>query len=422
MLHRALASTVTVCTALLAFVGCGDDGQTGGAGGDGAGGSDSQGAGQQGAGTAEGGSSSGGSDVGGSGSGGAPPCSAGTLEEAVRVTNITVEGTPGFEGRALTVQNGSGSYVAWQAADGIHVTPLNAVDERAGADFVVEGTDVFGAAMNGEVLGLLVSRAPDYMTLSRVDGSGATISQTNLVGGGDHAVQGVEWFGEFARTGRLLVQSDGTFVAYHALHRRWPDNVGHQGDTLRLLDASGAALPGGWDWGCSHSMDQRIAYGPGGLTPICIADCYPGKGIYFNHQSAQITEDPAANCAGGYSTSLGGLVSVQGGFFLVFQDAQGASHLGQYDQSGQPVIVRALEVSGDSRLAVFEDGLLLGSTDAGGSRIELLDASGQSSGSIAVVPAALPSQDFESRSNGEVAWATTANGQLQVVRVRSCAD
>lgn len=361
-------------------------------------------------------SGSGGSgQAGGTSTGGAPPCTATTLAESVRTTSVAIAGASGS--RALTAEVGAGSVVAWVGADGkVHATPLDAADQRAGDDVVVDGMQVFGVAATATEVTLLVSRAPDYMTFLRVGLDGTVATTTNLVGGGDHGVEGTEWFGEFATTGRLVAQADGTFAAYHALHRHWPDGIGHQGDTLRLLDGNGAPIGGGWDWGCSHSMDQRLAVGPTGLVPICIADCYPGKGIYFAHDAAEITTDPAANCAGGYSTALGGLVATADGFFLVYQDAQGAAHLGHFDGSGQPLGDRALGVPGSSKLGHYAGGMLLAS--AGG--LQQLDAAGNDVGALVPVAAALPDQDFESRSDGAVAWATAAGATLSVVRVLDC--
>jgi len=298
------------------------------------------------------------------------------------------------------------------------------VDERAGDDLVVEGTQIFGIAASETDVAVLVSRAPDFMTFVRLDMAGVELARTDLVGGGDHATIGVEWFGEFAQTGRMVGLPDGTYAAYHALHRRWPDNIGHQGDTLRLLAADGSPLGGGWGWGCSHSMDQRLAVAPNGfLAPICIADCYPGKGIYFNHQAAQITPDPGANCAGGYNTGLGGLVADAAGFWLVYQDAGGVGYLGLFETDGLSAAVdRVLGPGmGTSRLASYAGGRLLGSTDVDGATVlTQLDGFGLDVGSPVSTTAPLPEQDFDSRSNGEVAWATASGTVLTVVRVRVC--
>ncbi len=389
---------------------------------DGGGGSSSGGSG----GTSTGGSTTGGSTTGGSstggsstgGGGGGPGCF--SLADATRVTYLTVSAKC-TTNRVVTAQRGDGSVVAWAGNDGlVHVLPLDANDAAAGPELTVEGNQVFGAAATADDVALLVGRPPDYMTFTRIDNAGQTLASADLVGGGDHNTVGVEWFGEFAQTGRLVAQSDGSYAAYHALHRRWPDNIGHQGDTLRLLGKDGSAQNGGWGWGCSHSMDQRLAVGPTGLVPVCIADCYPGKGIYYNHDAAQITEDSGANCAGGHSTELGGLVAVADGFFLVFQDDQGGGHLGHHDAQGNPLSTRTLAEPGTSRLARYEDGLLLGIPGEATTGLAKLDANGEPTGGTSATVVNLPELDFESRTDGDVAWATAAGAEITVVRVKSC--
>lgn len=416
-LYRRRMRTLSLVLIGLLF-GCEDEASSAGGGPDG--GSSSEGAGSTTGGSpaAGGGSSGGAPGVGGGSTGGAPPCTATSLEEATRVTSVTISGAS--TSRALTAQAGAASVVAWAGSDGnVHVTKLDAVDQRVGEDLIVPGTQVFGVAATSDDVALLVARAPDFMTFVRLDANGAVLAETNLVGGGDHQVEGTEWFGEFAQTGRLARLADGSYAAYHALHRRWPDGIGHQGDTLRLFDANGAPTGAAWGWGCSHSMDQRLAAGPSGLVPICISDCYPGKGVYFNHSAALITDDPAANCAGGYTTTLGGLVATAAGFFLVYADDSQVAHLGAFDSNGAPVSDRTLSVAGSSRLAAFDDGLLLGAS-SGATTLQRLDATGADVGAPASIGAPLPDGDFEGRTDGEVAWASAGGTSLSVVRVRVC--
>jgi hypothetical protein len=337
----------------------------------------------------------------------------------VRVTKHTISGSS--SSRAITAQRGTGSVVAWAGGNQkVKVLPLGADDGAAGGELSVDGTQVFGAAATADDIALLVSRAPDYMTFTRIDSGGAKLASADLVGGGDHKVQGVEWFGEFAKTGRMVARDDGTYAAYHALHRLWPDDIGHQGDTLRLLTKDGTPINGGWGWGCSHSMDQRLAVGPSGLVPVCISDCYPEKGIWFNHKKAKITDDPGANCAGKFTTLLGGLVAVQGGFFLVYQDAQGGAKLGRFDSNGKALSTRDLATPGSSRLAAYGGGLLLGSPKGKGTLIERLDAEGKPTGEEVEVEVPPPDQDFEGRKDGEVAWASVSGTSLTVVRIQAC--
>ncbi|NUP04816.1 MAG: hypothetical protein HOW73_02015 [Polyangiaceae bacterium] len=228
---------------VVALLGCGDDATSGG-GGEGAGGTNAGGSDSNGGAPAQGGGAIGGEGAGAGGSGGAPPCTAETLAEAVRTTSTAISGAA--SAKAITAESGDGSVVAWAGSDGnVHVTRLDAEDQRAGDDLLTAGSEVFGVAASDDGVALLVSRPPDYMAFVLLDDTGAEVVTTNLVGGGDHDVEGTEWFGEFARTGRLVRRADGSYAAYHALHRHWPDGVGHQGDTLRLLTAAGAPAGGG---------------------------------------------------------------------------------------------------------------------------------------------------------------------------------
>ena len=210
----SFAARIVILPLVLGLSACGDDSSatsSGGGSGPGAGGSGpgtggpGAGAGGPGSGAGGPGSGSGGeaSSTGSgdttsttTGGGGAPPCTAETLAEAVRVSGVTLD-VQASSGRALTAQAGSSSVVAWAGADGqVHITPLDVVDARAGADLTVEGTQVFGVAATETDVAVLVSRSPDFMTFVRMDRSGAELGRADLVGGGDHLVQDVEWFGE----------------------------------------------------------------------------------------------------------------------------------------------------------------------------------------------------------------------------------
>ena len=290
---------------------------------------------------------------------------------------------------------------------------------------MVAALEPFGLVVDGDLF-LLASRSPDFMTFFRIGVDGSVLASVDLVGGGDHTVEGIEWFGEFARTGRLVKTGAGQFAAYFALHRRWPDGIGHQGDTLRLLDANGASLGGGWGWGCSHSMDQLLTTSGSTLAPICISDCYPEKGVWFNHSQSMLIDDPSANCAGGYTTVLGGIAGVSDGFWITF-GKQGRSgwdmqltHLDAAGAVGASVPLGA-SATGQVRLAGYDGGLLLGSFDGAATTLERRDAAGAPNGSAEVVGGlSLPVQDMETLTTGEAAWAWTSGASLQIARVQTC--
>lgn len=409
---------------LLLGLGC-EDGSVGSGGGDATGSGTGTASGPTGPGT--GGTASGqtgtGTSSSGTGTGGAEPCPGTTLTDLTKISTHAISGANGA--KALYAETPAGGYVAWPAGDGVHITPLDANDAPAGGDLVVAALEPFGLVVDGDIF-LLASRSPDFMTFFRIGVDGTVLASVDLVGGGDHQVEGVEWFGEFAQTGRLAQTGPGTFAAYFALHRRWPDGIGHQGDTLRLLDANGAPQGGGWGWGCSHSMDQLLTTNPAALAPICISDCYPQKGIWFGHDQSMLIDDPSANCAGGFTTILGGIAGVADGFWITFGKQGGMgwdmqlAHLGPNGSVISAVPLGA-SATGESRLAPYDGGLLLGAFDGAATTLQRLDLSGNAvGGPESVTGLSLPSQDFVGLSNGETAWARTSGSSLEITRVRVC--
>ncbi len=294
---------------------------------------------------------------------------------------------------------------------------------------MVAGSGVLGFAAGPNEFGLLVPRPPDQLVLVRIGATGGSLPETVLIAGGDHAVVGVEWFGEFALTGRLVRNPNG-YSAYSALHRRWPDLIGHQGDQLREVRDDGT-VSAEWTWGCSHSGDQRLFRSAAGLAPICQSDCYPVKGILFNHNGPIISSEPTGNCAGVYGGELGGIAAADGGFWFDYASKEGRPNedvaLVQLSASGTVLSRRWITqtAADESRpqLANF-DGALAAGWLAGGERwVQRFDATGAAVGSAETLTASAPfptDSDWVSQSNGDVVWAFAQGGALQVARLRAC--
>ncbi|MFH1845260.1 MAG: hypothetical protein ABIF77_18910, partial [bacterium] len=204
-----------------------------------------------------------------------------------------------------------GSRVAWTDGTGtVHITPLDARDQRAGDDVTLPGDEVRGFVAH-DVGATLLLRRGDTMVLVQVDGHGAAVFERVLAGDNSHGHVGDQWIDSWSHEGRLAA-TDTRFAAYFGLTQLW-DSGNHQGDALHYFDIAGTSTGGGWTWGCSHSLDVRLAYSGTTPGPVCLSDCYPGKGIYFDHDT-RVFEDPSGNCAGSSDTVLGGLVAVADGF------------------------------------------------------------------------------------------------------------
>ncbi len=132
-----------------------------------------------------------------------------------------------------------------------------------------------------------------------------------------------------------LEYGDGTYGAYYHVH----SDTGHEGDTLKWVDAASGAESTGWGWGCSHSMSNLLRHNPGvGFLPACVTDCFPGTsgdfatssigGIYLNHNDGHVL-DVDAGCNGDVAGELGGAALSPGGWVLVFNAHQAPATPGQ---------------------------------------------------------------------------------------------
>lgn len=368
--------------------------------------------------------------------GGTPPpvaCSHDApLATALVVTSIDVSAGGPQGGPVILAARPGGTAAAWSGAAGkVHVSALDAQDQRAGADVEIDGDTPFGLVATANDYALLVTRPPDFQTFVKVSASGAPLATTNLVGGGNHDTVGDEWFGDFARTGRLVATPSG-YAAYTGLHRRWPDGIGHQGDTLRMLSASGTETGGGgWGWGCSHSLDQRLVSNGADLAAVCLADCYPSKGIQFNWQGGMLSDEPSGNCAGGSSAELGGLVAAPtGGFWLTFVSGEGRAtpDIGLEHLSKDGAILEKKFLTSDAakesnvHLAVLDGSRMLLAYEANGATlVQRVDGTGALIGTPESLPVRLdPASDFVTLPNGDVAWGWMEQKTLKIARVRAC--
>lgn len=341
-------------------------------------------------------------------------------------TTVVAGATPG--GETMLAERPGGMVAAWNGGGGWKITPLDATGARASGDLAIADVlKVYGIAAGADGYAILASRAPDYMTFLRINGAGAVVAKHDLVGGGNHMVVGTEWFGEFANTGRLTATATG-FAAYFGIHRRWPDMIGHQGDTLRTFTSAGAIEGTAWGWGCSHSLDQRLDSNGTKTGALCLSDCYPKKAIQLNHNETTVSDEPSGNCSGGSSAQLGAVVGDASGFVAAVLSKEGRT-------SRDPKVVRvgndgkvstttwltsAAGDESDLHLARFGGGFLAGWTSGATRQMVRVDAALAVVGAPETVTAPFPSHDFVSLRSGDAAWAAVDGGKLTIVRARAC--
>jgi hypothetical protein len=305
-------------------------------------------------GTSSGGTSSGGTSgaAGSAGSGGLPS----TLGGRVKKTTVTV---------SAGVKDGVQNWSVWRRRDLVvapvftaplancqtlvcytsgtasaptaHVVRLNA-DDTLGEEVVSEaGFECRGlAAGDGGTFAMLLwndegnAEPPnDTIAVRRYDAAGMAVGTTPLVNDDNHPT-------DFGIGESRLEFGQGRYGAYYHVHSL----SGHEGDTLKWVDAASGAETTGWDWGCSHSMSNLLRYNAGanGFMNACVTDCYPGTegssfattsigGIYVNRREKIM--DVAAGCNGSVAGELGSAALSPTGFKIVFNAHQAPTVLGQ---------------------------------------------------------------------------------------------
>lgn len=397
-------------------------GGTGGGGGGGGGGAAGGGAGDAGAATVDAG-------LGG-------PC--GTLASRVTVAQVSVAPASVDVGSSYGWSNNrpvhlaplanGGARVAWSSSGTVHVTPLDAALARSGPDVTLAGESVRGfVAHDDGAAALLVVRGTG-MWLVRLAPSGVPAYEVPIVNDPPSDTEGARWVDNWGHEGRLLFT--GThYVAYFGHTKHWGAMGKHQGDLLASFDAATGA-PGGpasWAWGCSHSLDVRLAWDGTQVAPVCLSDCYRVKGVLLD-DSTLLVDEPSGNCAGSSDGELGGLAPLPGGgFALTFSSREGrpTRNVGFLTitpsrQKGAVVWLTTAEASRPN-LARYGDRLLAAWQEGGAQQLAVLSPAG------AVLEGPVPAgggwaarDDFASWPAGHVGWAAGSGSTLTVTRVRQC--
>lgn len=137
---------------------------------------------------------------------------------------------------------------------------------------------------------------------------------------------------------------DGKYGAYFHVHGVSGNFNGHEGDSMKWINAATGAVTNGWSWGCSHSMSDLLRFEPASkkFMSACVTDCFPGTngtdfatasigGVYLDHSTKVTSVDGA--CNGSVAGELGGMAPAASGWKLVFNAHQNAATMGQSSYS-----------------------------------------------------------------------------------------
>lgn len=219
-----------------------------------------------------------------------------------------------------------------QNAPTAHVVVLDAGDEvQATYDLGSYELRGLAAEPDGHFGALLWDDGSDRIYVGRYDFAGTTTWPLEELTNASNTPD------DFGIGDSRLEFGGGEYGAYYHVH----SDSGHEGDTLKWVDAATGTESTGWSWGCSHSMSAVLRYNAsdGAFMPACVTDCYPGTsgmpfsstsigGIYVNHNDAKII-DVDAGCNGSVAGELGTAAVAPSGWKVVFNAHQAAATLGQ---------------------------------------------------------------------------------------------
>lgn len=321
--------------------------------------------------------------------------------------------------------------VAWSGGSTVHVTPVSAALTRLGPDLTTPGESVRGLVAHDDgAVALLVKRGTG-MFLVKLNAAGTVAFEAAVVNDTPE-LEGSRWVDGWGHEGRLLFTGQ-VYVAYFG-HTKHFGSIGkHQGDLLISLSATTGAQtggPAGWDWGCSHSLDVRLAWDGATIAPMCLSDCYRSKGVLLNDNDV-LQGEPSGNCAGSSNGQLGGLAALgSGGFGLTFSSAEGRPNrdvgfIALSAQRQKSPVVWVTSGSGDEtapHLAPYGSSRLLASWQEGSAaKLAVLDAAGAVvEGPVTAAVTVADRDDFGRWPTGDVGWAAGAGASLRVSKLRFC--
>jgi hypothetical protein len=198
----------------------------------------------------------------------------------------------------------------------------------------------------------------------------------------------------------------------------------HQGDEMRVIDPTGAMLPGhnSFTWGCSHSGFEKIVWDASAarFVMICRSDTYPQPGLNVNARNLVSSISPS-------DSAVANIVLAQeaGSYWTLVRNA-GALHLFKFTTAGGTTADVNLGTGDKPHLVKYGSHLFGAWLPSGSSTMvgQVLDAStGASIGST--VPVDAPSnqfQDFRDYPDGSVAYPApgSSSTKIKIVRVLPC--
>lgn len=239
-----------------------------------------------------------------------------------------------------SLEANSSSWCTWSSCT---IGPRLYLAPRTDGSYLVGWTDNFGNGHVSMVSGSSISSTHDFPgsrvrgLIAHVDGiyavllkTGTTLSLSKRSAAGS-ALWTTNLNSAIAEDssplgGHRLAYGNGLYAAYWAVHGISGLYDGHEGDQLTFVNDSGTIQPGGWSWGCSHSMAELVGYHAedNAFTALCSTDCYPSPpGLKMNYSTTVFEGD--GDCRGLGSVQFGQMAPAEAGWKIAFNAQDTAS-------------------------------------------------------------------------------------------------
>ncbi len=333
------------------------------------------------------------------------------------------------------------AWVGWSDGRAAYLTPLDADDQRAGPDIVLDAEEVRGLTVHpdGSPAALLVQG--DELRLARFAPDGSPQLDILIIGDNRHNREGDKWSEAFSYESRLVwSEAAGEYGVYAGHSAHFGGNGVHQGDLFWRYDIEGIRIDRApsWDWGCSHSLDLRLAHNGTRFGPVCLSDIYPAKGFNFGYREALIRAEPSGNGSGSSSARLGGWVPVDDGFLLTFASPEGRPsrdigllHVANDGAPSPPTWLtdtRAIDEASPhlARIGTGSPAHFLASWTADDAHhIATVDRAGTFIEQPTIIAPTLAARlDMMTTATGDVLWASAWDelDRLRIIRVTACGN
>lgn len=394
-----------------------------------------------------------------------------TLDQRVQTTSVAVGGNVSpsdeYTPTIIAPRADGSSVLAWTdtTSNNIRLYTLTANDVLAKSLPNVNGLQVHAAlaTANGTLALAVVADDPDIysskycysaatpgnavcgkMDLVLLNGNGGQIARTTLTNKINVDSVGAQFVWWYGHTARLATDGKTIEVYYRSAMSTARPNVAnevdiHAGDTLQFVNASsGAIVPGGWSWGCSHSWSVRAGYNGSQWAAVCHGDGYPNAMQYAHMTTPTATQNTLQwlNDTDPSQRALGGIVPVRNGFWLDYLEPSGNAlslKLALLPNSGSvmhPLRTVALATRIDNTYpfrpymaAYGTNQMLLGWKSGGKLVLAVADATtGKTLEGPTTTDLEIDQfQDMVPTANGDVVWAhSDGGGTISVNRVAAC--